>query len=226
MQCGAASATSGLSPRVRGSHGQVAPDARHSGSIPASAGEPRSADVKVRSLLVYPRECGGATSEIPPSSYRTGLSPRVRGSRLLWPCDNQGVGSIPASAGEPGCLRALACSQEVYPRECGGALLQVIGAMSLEGLSPRVRGSRRYNWTDTQGHRSIPASAGEPAGYTVRDMEIEVYPRECGGANSFCPLIPLLMGLSPRVRGSRYAHGADDILARSIPASAGEPTRA
>ena len=91
----------------------------------------------------------------------------------------------------------------VYPRECGGAWLfaiapersaglspRVRGALRMyrlmytgDGLSPRVRGSPHCDAVVSPTARSIPASAGEPTRSTCRRSPMEVYPRECGGAD-------------------------------------------
>ena len=125
--------TWGLSPRVRGSRGPLtevplvlmqrvyprvcggadhtrAPSAyeRLIGSIPACAGEPKTAfdsARKERLRWVYPRVCGGAQLQI------------------LASLGHINCGSIPACAGEPPRAGLPACSRpvRVYPRVCGGA---------------------------------------------------------------------------------------------------------
>ena len=76
--------TMGLSPRVRGNLSDFQFAAVQSGSIPACAGEPgrrRYADFQVR---VYPRVCGGTGGIGPGTLFAEGLSPRVRGNRMLF----------------------------------------------------------------------------------------------------------------------------------------------
>ena len=70
-----------------------------------------------------------------------GLSPRVRGSLLTRVSGHQIGGSIPACAGEPSSSVSISSYCWVYPRVCGGALIQRIYLIVLLGLSPRVRGS-------------------------------------------------------------------------------------
>ena len=73
------------------------------------------------------------------------------------------------------------------------------------------------------GMRSIPASAGEPISFALRDSSDRVYPRECGGTGRHHHQSLPGGGLSPRVRGN---HGVQSERANnlgSIPASAGEP---
>ena len=168
---GAAGSTNevmGLSPRVRGSrHRFLGPDGLQ-GSIPACAGEPPAATIRVyprwRSwpAWVYPRVCGGAAAlhrsrrcrrrSIPacagePAVSRRrktgqGVYPRVCGGALRGVLDGVArLGSIPACAGEPWSLQGQDNKSEVYPRVCGGAALMVLQPQRSLGLSPRVRGS-------------------------------------------------------------------------------------
>ena len=161
----------GLSPRVRGSLCGKPAATRAIRSIPASTGQPRP----IRLLI---------------QAIRQGLSPRVRGSlvppvvplRLEWylgsipastgqphPQSRQevlvGFRSIPASTGQPGrshgegrfySSRSIPASTG-QPRSSQPNITKL-----LEGLSPRVRGSRIASQSYHYSHRSIPASTGQP----------------------------------------------------------------
>ena len=70
----------GLSPRVRGNPRAARVDQAVKGSIPACAGEPRSAGRQCQRSRVYPRVCGGTVPGVPSSPSTPGLSPRVRGN--------------------------------------------------------------------------------------------------------------------------------------------------
>ena len=90
----------GLSPRGRGKQIEAYLDGLAQRSIPAWAGETRSAGRSRSRSRVYPRVGGGnLVAEMPIGSGR-GLSPRGRGKRADAdrPADN--AGSIPAWAGE------------------------------------------------------------------------------------------------------------------------------
>ena len=50
-------------------------------------------------------------------------------------------GSIPACAGEPPVVGAIAGLEGVYPRVCGGTQVAYDGGFLYWGLSPRVRGN-------------------------------------------------------------------------------------
>ena len=215
----------GLSPRVRGNHGERGSASSLAGSIPASAGEPRSRTRCSCFPGVYPRECGGTDAVAGGPRPPAGLSPRVRGnhhSRVRVALD---VGSIPASAGEPGRADRQSTYCRVYPRECGGTVLAAYHVLTHEGLSPRVRGNQAHLRVVQVAVGSIPASAGEPSwrrGFSRRPW---VYPRECGGTFDSPSSATTQWGLSPRVRGNLRLAGVGSQRCGSIPASAGEPQR-
>ena len=73
------------------------------------------------------------------------------------------------------------------------------------------------------GVRSIPACAGEPIGPSLWTGATRVYPRVCGGTWPVCWRRRPPDGLSPRVRGNPYPPPRPPMIARSIPACAGEP---
>ncbi len=91
----------GLSPRVRGNRWLSRRTTDETWSIPACAGEPRSARIAARQIRVYPRVCGGTSLSNASVAAPTGLSPRVRGNRPLEAPGRGSEGSIPACAGEP-----------------------------------------------------------------------------------------------------------------------------
>ena len=110
----------GLSPRVRGNHGYAHFRYPFVRSIPAGAGEPRIAPEITAMARVYPRGCGGTSTNGTRSPTSAGLSPRVRGNHQLLPSHCVSRRSIPAGAGEPPCITVGQSSTGVYPRGCGG----------------------------------------------------------------------------------------------------------
>ena len=94
---------------------------------------------------------------------------------------------------------------------------------TIDGLSPRVRGSQYgAGGTDKPGG-SIPASAGQPPVCQSAHTGGLVYPRECGAAANVVRFMQDKDGLSPRVRGSHPESQDGRRDERSIPASAGQP---
>ena len=173
----------GLSPRVRGNRSQTHTMSAMAGSIPACAGEPFPDTHYVCYGWVYPRVCGGTTTGNARKPRRWGLSPRVRGNRLVWDRLVYLLRSIPACAGEPQICAVAITDPRVYPRVCGGTPLLWALAGAGAGLSPRVRGNRVSDRTTQYRLRSIPACAGEPLTSESVSIFIAVYPRVCGGTH-------------------------------------------
>ena len=92
----------------------------------------------------------------------------------------------------------------------------------LRGLSPRGRGKRAGIHPPADCPGSIPAWAGETAGYRSDDILRAVYPRVGGGNRWTVGYAPGNGGLSPRGRGKRRSFCALPRPGRSIPAWAGE----
>ena len=115
----------GLSPRVRGNQRAIEMSTQLIGSIPARAGEPGAGLANLTIQRVYPRACGGTSLLRPLTEGLWGLSPRVRGNLKRAAQPASASWSIPARAGEPRCRRASRWSRRVYPRACGGTLVQL-----------------------------------------------------------------------------------------------------
>ena len=131
--------------------------------------------------------------------------------------------SIPANAGEPAELRALAGEVQVYPLERGGTPNCSTSGCSTQGLSPRTRGNQPRRAAQRHRHGSIPANAGEPVDFVEAVDGVRVYPRERGGTPTPGGSSPTATGLSPRTRGNRACKPPSRRRPRSIPANAGEP---
>ena len=157
-------------------------------------------------------------------SFRTGLSPRVRGNPRCREHDLGQQGSIPACAGKPLLREDQAHEGGVYPRVCGETVHPIGCSSHCSGLSPRVRGNRQKWPPPSPPSGSIPACAGKPLKRIWTISWQWVYPRVCGETDRNCEAPTRFEGLSPRVRGNRRA--ADDCRAQdgSIPACAGKPT--
>ena len=133
------------------------------------------------------------------------------------------TGSIPAHAGEPGCWQTPSSTARVYPRPCGGTACILAETLPLPGLSPPMRGNRRFGLDHPHKIGSIPAHAGEPSSYQELHILGRVYPRPCGGTRARGAALYRHRGLSPPMRGNRHRHDPVGDHAGSIPARAGEP---
>ena len=192
---------------------------------------------------VYPRVCGGTPFTYTDLGHSVGLSPRVRGNRVIASSPDRCRRSIPACAGEPRRVRPVCSACSVYPRVCGGTAGRHDFVLRPDGLSPRVRGNRPAGSRRVQRNRSIPACAGEPrtGGGSCKPRMVyprvcgepiavdlphnatRVYPRVCGGTERLVNGQWHGEGLSPRVRGNRVICQPHKRPEGSIPACAGEP---
>ena len=167
--------------------------------------------------------CGGTSYPFRRAASTGGLSPRVRGNPVSECQLGVQAVSIPACAGEPGCPCSRRRPAQVYPRVCGGTIMDIPQGHSGPGLSPRVRGNRRQCGGGWPGRRSIPACAGEPVCANRQSNAAAVYPRVCGGTLLVWVRCTKRRGLSPRVRGNHRVGPPPNLEIGSIPACAGEP---
>ena len=152
-----------------------------------------------------------------------GPSPRARGILDAGPRRREAVRSIPASAGNPQAAAAPHGRLPVHPRERGESRRRPAASRTRAGPSPRARGIRRDGAPGEGGVRSIPASAGNPAGVSSPAVPRWVHPRERGESRDLPSARELPAGPSPRARGIRSLRRFSVFGGGSIPASAGNP---
>ena len=213
----------GLSPPTRGNLELRRGRGLLMGSIPAHAGEPKTAAVRVDRGGVYPRPRGGTPPAIQKKASTAGLSPPTRGNPTKGGTMLREVRSIPAHAGEPPSGGGSSRDPGVYPRPRGGTLVAPIRRCISEGLSPPTRGNRGEILEIQSTHGSIPAHAGEPEPPNRWRRFGGVYPRPRGGTDESRKKRSGDEGLSPPTRGNRSPRLCLYRLAGSIPAHAGEP---
>ncbi len=172
-------------------------------------------------IAVHPRECGEHSGECLTVRVQNGSSPRVRGTSILLRRRPQRVRFIPASAGNISTKRMPRPSTPVHPRECGEHTGDSWLTCTLDGSSPRVRGTSIVRANTYLNLRFIPASAGNMNPYIMVARYITVHPRECGEHSTGDYSPTALNGSSPRVRGTFRTSTGCVYPARFIPASAG-----
>ena len=212
---------SGSSPRVRGTPARHLPVCVWVGIIPACAGN----TVLPRRLFPlswdHPRVCG----EHPLCSIawhpQAGSSPRVRGtlrSMRSWFCRSR---IIPACAGNTRRAARATASSRDHPRVCGEHSGVYVGRPNDLGSSPRVRGTRADVEPRASMHGIIPACAGNTCRSRFGGRRSGDHPRVCGEHFQDIAEEINCLGSSPRVRGTRAAHGVLGRRRRIIPACAG-----
>ena len=112
----------------------------------------------------------------------------------------------------------------VYPRVYGETPNYGAANLSIQGLSPRVRGNRLQRQRSHPLRRSIPACTGKPTCHSRRRPSAGVYPRVYGETPPAEFIIATAAGLSPRVRGNQMVTQSARRSAGSIPACTGKPS--
>ena len=131
----------GSSPRVRGTPRLLPVHEPVLGIIPACAGNTPFAPASARWGRDHPRVCG-EHFEYSTVTYRVeGSSPRVRGTHGHERDLRIGGGIIPACAGNTRRHRCAAHRARDHPRVCGEHRKGSQLPPSVEGSSPRVRGT-------------------------------------------------------------------------------------
>ena len=132
----------GLSPHVRGNPTRLRMPLSTLGSIPACTGKPARA-LAYRGLdEVYPRMYGETAGSLHVTSASGGLSPHVRGNRILRCSLFSCIRSIPACTGKPRKRWTTWTAYRVYPRMYGETQRMRSGCRRRSGLSPHVRGNQ------------------------------------------------------------------------------------
>ena len=153
-----------------------------------------------------------------------GSSPRLRGTGGEG--DRQYVQQrfIPAPAGNGSTPPCSPGRFAVHPRACGERSLTLARYFTTTGSSPRLRGTVRQALRAAEQGRFIPAPAGNGDTPPYRETREAVHPRACGeravlsgGWGGEC-------GSSPRLRGTGLEVVVAQLVARFIPAPAGNGT--
>ena len=150
----------GSSPRMRGTQwGQGVSDLEP-GIIPADAGNTQRCTRAQRPCGDHPRGCGEHDWRFLNDIQGQGSSPRMRGTLVELTKPNGLYGIIPADAGNTFRPVMLFASRRDHPRGCGEHTLQFTVTSRFAGSSPRMRGTHVDAGGRQQGHRIIPADAG------------------------------------------------------------------
>ncbi len=178
----AALAKAGSSPRVRGTPFHVLHHPNHGRFIPACAGNASPTPAPPWTVTVHPRVCGERAS-----------------SAAWW---SLSTWFIPACAGNARWRASRESLSPVHPRVCGERYRLTFRGHSIDGSSPRVRGTPLPEPLRSQMLRFIPACAGNAGSHAPRWRPPAVHPRVCGERIMSVPPRWSADGSSPRVRGT------------------------
>ena len=196
----ATGASTGSSPRVRGTLAAQGGVAAVGGIIPACAGTPcyrrRGSD---RNGIIpacagntgrrcgchehvrdHPRVCGEHPFSSIVHNPPGGSSPRVRGTRGHARCFEGRAGIIPACAGNTCKVSSSVFSAWDHPRVCGEHKPRRRQPTARPGSSPRVRGTPWPTWATASPTGIIPACAGNTHDLGANRRCRGDHPRVCG----------------------------------------------
>ena len=212
---------SGSSPRVRGTDPGPGQGLGRIRFIPAGAGNRPPGPCSIWAMPVHPRGCGEQSAMRTGNCWRTGSSPRVRGTGDGKQHSGQRHRFIPAGAGNSLTPPFSRSSTTVHPRGCGEQVFNEFAQRHGIGSSPRVRGTGYPAPGSGPGHRFIPAGAGNSAQPGLPVSAGAVHPRGCGEQIKINTTPIEAAGSSPRVRGTALPPLHRPAHRRFIPAGAG-----
>ncbi len=129
---------------------------------------------------VHPRACGEHPTYGSMAPWRSGSSPRVRGTRPVVGELSHLHRFIPARAGNTPAEATPAAPKAVHPRACGEHLICPGFFPPGGGSSPRVRGTPHPGLHEGCELRFIPARAGNTPRAPAFSRRPPVHPRACG----------------------------------------------
>ena len=154
-----------------------------------------------------------------------GSSPRVRGTALRVSGAPDRTGIIPACAGNSAVCIFVSMITRDHPRVCGEQVKEGYKGTSGQGSSPRVRGTGKGFRPYAPASGIIPACAGNREFETGLPFLFRDHPRVCGEQRISMHTLVMLLGSSPRVRGTDISVPRDSSCCGIIPACAGNRIR-
>ena len=195
----------GSSPRLRGTCCWSTCALWPTRFIPAPAGNIFHQRLYLPCSPVHPRACGEHLAWRRRLHTGSGSSPRLRGTFVAEIAIDPSQRFIPAPAGN---ISARICAGDhppVHPRACGEHWAALGHEGTSGGSSPRLRGTLRswVSWVSSP--RFIPAPAGNIHTYLLAVPPLAVHPRACGEHRAAGLRCGLLIGSSPRLRGTCHS---------------------
>ena len=211
----------GSSPRARGTGVRNAYIRHGKGIIPACAGNRWHPGQSMPPARDHPRVRGEQIMCVLSPIMSMGSSPRARGTVLAVRELDHGGGIIPACAGNSVRLVVEVDCDWDHPRVRGEQLMCNSTKERHWGSSPRARGTAGRAARDAHVVGIIPACAGNswPAHAGCRCGRD--HPRVRGEQRSSVHVGNLILGSSPRARGTDTAEGLLELQLGIIPACAG-----
>ena len=189
--------------------------------IPAGAGNGQSGEKSRHATAVHPRGRGERRTRHDVAPFRNGSSPRARGTADARTQGGITKRFIPAGAGNGARTTRQSAGASVHPRGRGERVSGASPTISASGSSPRARGTGCRSLRGSSRGRFIPAGAGNGSGTPRTVRSVSVHPRGRGERPGTVDVEKLVLGSSPRARGTVIPIGELRGEVRFIPAGAG-----
>ena len=151
---------------------------------------------------VHPRACGEHLKDERTLLIMSGSSPRLRGTFIMGVLGGRLIRFIPAPAGNIGLAFLSNGLTSVHPRACGEHWSAAAVLSYPIGSSPRLRGTYVVVLPSKERSRFIPAPAGNIHYHWTGYRACPVHPRACGEHEVDQIIHGVLIGSSPRLRGT------------------------
>ena len=145
--------------------------------------------------------CGEKIHQPLPCRGARGSPPRVRGKATRSQMPMRPPGITPAYAGKRSSCRPSACRFRDHPRVCGEKPQMYAPKKWMKGSPPRMRGKDGVNDSAQAVTGITPACAGKRQSWTSATWLQRDHPRVCGEKAVCWPLVWIIWGSPPRVRG-------------------------
>ena len=195
------------------------------GSSPRMRGTPDRASNNTVRWWIIPAYAGN-TEEVDHAAWcGWGSSPRMRGTHRTQVPRARHNGIIPAYAGNTRRSRFCRRYARDHPRVCGEHADILSGGLSGAGSSPRMRGTLEPRFDGYDGQGIIPAYAGNTMPVSRSTVTSRDHPRVCGEHVATQSPQTVILGSSPRMRGTQDSGQGRSDRKGIIPAYAGNTTR-
>ena len=192
------------------------------GITPAYAGKSCTGINYVVQERDHPRVCGEKLYWHQLRCTGAGSPPRMRGKDADPHTKLRRYGITPAYAGKRAWFSYCGCQDRDHPRVCGEKALSTFSSRKNSGSPPRMRGKEPDTIITELTDGITPAYAGKRVPRVYGPSVPGDHPRVCGEKAVCWPLVWIIWGSPPRVRGKAVAIFRQLHHGRITPAYAGK----
>ena len=195
----------GSPPRMRGKVQLGEIDLQDIWITPAYAGKSGPCPDRVPPAGDHPRVCGEKSQSTSASPRALGSPPRVRGKGVKQSNSRIRMGITPAYAGKSCIYRSTTSISWDHPRVCGEKSFKTSTSCWSKGSPPRMRGKGIQPCNQWVRVGITPAYAGKRYEEMLQQAGRKDHHRVCGEKQKNCPLVSVIWGSPPRMRGKVHS---------------------